>query len=81
MDRRDQELLDKQLRRVQPVRANDGTMILAIVAVFLAGVTLGGFLFSAYWPLQNGVNEAVAANQRYAANVNGTDHSPPIKRQ
>ena len=41
MTRRDQELLDRQLRglHIQPRR--DGTMILAIVAVFLAGIFLG----------------------------------------
>ena len=41
MTRRDQELLDRQLRGlcIQPRR--DGTMILAIVAIFLAGIFLG----------------------------------------
>jgi hypothetical protein len=41
MTRRDQELLDRQLRGlcIQPRR--DGTMILAIVAIFLAGMFLG----------------------------------------
>jgi hypothetical protein len=44
MDQRDQELLDKQLRRLNPPRS-DGVMILAILAVFFAGMALGGFLF------------------------------------
>jgi hypothetical protein len=41
MTRRDQELLDRQLRglHIQPRR--NGTMMLAIVAVFLAGIGLG----------------------------------------
>jgi hypothetical protein len=46
MDQRDQELLDKQLRSVSPSPRNDGVMILAIVAVFFAGITLGGILFA-----------------------------------
>jgi len=48
MDRRDQELLDTQMKRFQPPSRRDGLMILAIVGVFLAGMTAGGFLFAAY---------------------------------
>jgi hypothetical protein len=47
MDQHDQELLDKQLRGLNPSPPNDGIMVLAILAVFFAGMTLGGFL-SAY---------------------------------
>ncbi len=43
MDRRDQELLNKQLRRFSHAPKPDGTMILALVAVFLAGMTVGSF--------------------------------------
>ncbi len=45
-DRRDQELLDKQLRRFTPNPRSDGTLILALVAAFLAGVTVGAFAFA-----------------------------------
>jgi len=45
MDRRDQELLDTQIKRFQPPSRRDGLMILG---VFLAGMTAGGFLFAAY---------------------------------
>ena len=45
MDEHDQELLDKQLRRVMPAARRDGVMILAILAIFFAGTALGGFLF------------------------------------
>ena len=48
MDCRDQELLDTQMKRFQPFSRRDGPMILAIVGVFLAGMTAGGFLFAAY---------------------------------
>jgi hypothetical protein len=44
MNRRDLELLDKQLH-IAP--RHDGVMILAIVAVFLTGMAVGGFV-SAY---------------------------------
>jgi len=46
MDKRDQELLDKQLARFQPPPRRDGLMVLAIVGVFLAGMTAGSFLFA-----------------------------------
>jgi hypothetical protein len=41
MTRRDQELLDRQLRGLCIPQRRDGTMILAIVAIFLAGIFLG----------------------------------------
>jgi hypothetical protein len=46
MDPRDQELLDKQLRQLNPSPRSDGVMILAMLAVFFAGMALSGFLFS-----------------------------------
>lgn len=45
-DRRDQELLDKQLRRFSPNPRRDGTLMLALVAAFLAGMTVGAFAFA-----------------------------------
>jgi len=45
MDRRDQEFLSKQLRHLPPSPRSEGTMILAIVAVFLAGITVGALMF------------------------------------
>jgi hypothetical protein len=41
MTRRDQELLDRQLRGLCIPQRHDGAMILAIVAIFLAGIFLG----------------------------------------
>ena len=46
MDQRDWELLDKQLRGSDPSPRNDGVAVLSVVAVFLAGTTLGGILFA-----------------------------------
>ena len=43
MDRRDQELLDKQMRRLTPPR-NDGVIAVLVATVFLVGMTLGTVL-------------------------------------
>jgi hypothetical protein len=45
MDRRDQEFLSKQLRHLSSSPRGNGSMILVVVAVFLAGVTLGAIMF------------------------------------
>ncbi len=67
MDRRDRELLDKQLRHVQIIPRNDGVMALAL-AVFFTGMALGGFVY-AYTgaPVQIAAQQAVP-NQRLASN-------------
>jgi hypothetical protein len=46
MDRHDQELLYKQMRRFKPAPRDDGAMMSALVAVFLAGMTVGAFAFA-----------------------------------
>ena len=46
MNMRHQELLDKQPKRLQPPRRRDGLMALAVIGVFLAGMTAGSFLFT-----------------------------------
>jgi hypothetical protein len=46
MDQRDQELLDKQLHGLSVSSGNDGVTGLAVLSVFLAGLTIGGFLFA-----------------------------------
>ena len=43
MNRRDQELLEKQLHTTYIAPRNDGVLILAVLAVFFAGIALGGF--------------------------------------
>ncbi len=43
MDRRDQELLDKQMRRLSPPR-NNGVIVVLLAAMFLVGMTLGSIL-------------------------------------
>jgi hypothetical protein len=46
MNRCDQELLDKQLKHFEPPPRRDGLMMLAVVGVFLAGMTAGSLLFA-----------------------------------
>jgi hypothetical protein len=43
MDRRDQELLDKQMRRLTPPR-NEGAIAVMLAAMFLVGMALGSVL-------------------------------------
>ena len=43
MNRRDQELLDKQMRKLTPPR-HEGVIALMLAAMFLVGMTLGGVL-------------------------------------
>jgi hypothetical protein len=43
MNRYDQELLDKQTRRLSPPR-NEGVIALMLAAMFLVGITLGSVL-------------------------------------
>jgi hypothetical protein len=46
MDRRDRKLLNRQMSRFQPAPRRDGVLILAMVGVFIAGLTAGGLLFT-----------------------------------
>jgi hypothetical protein len=43
MDRHDQELLDKQMRRLEPPR-NDGVIAVMLAVMFVVGMTLGSVL-------------------------------------
>jgi hypothetical protein len=44
MDRHDQELLDKRMRRLSAPR-NDGVIAVMLAAMFLVGVAIGGVVF------------------------------------
>ena len=50
MDRRDWELLDKQLQGSVPSRRNDGVPVLMVAAVFFSGMIIGSILFRAGGP-------------------------------
>ena len=67
MDKRDQELLDKQLRFVidRPQSLNIATICL-IVAIFLVGVGVGDIL-----------SKSKQANTNYAALVSRIAEAPP----
>jgi hypothetical protein len=43
-DQRDRKPLDRSSGRFRPTPHNDGTLALSAIALFLAGMTLGGFL-------------------------------------
>jgi predicted MFS family arabinose efflux permease len=45
MDWRDQELLDRQMGHMSPTPRNDRLLPAVLVAVFFAGVALGGLVF------------------------------------
>jgi len=62
MTRRDQELLNRQLRGLHIQPRHNGTMILAIVAIFLAGIFLGNLRSEAReWAHFNTVEAALSA--------------------
>lgn len=44
MDRRDLELLDKQMTHIAPAPRGTGVLMLAIAAVFFAGIAVGDTL-------------------------------------
>lgn len=46
MDHRDRELLNRQMNRFQHNPRRVGVLILALAAVFIAGLTAGGLLFT-----------------------------------
>jgi len=64
MTRRDQELLEKQLHGLTVTPRADGVLMLGVLAVFFAGIALGGFLFaftSQPGPIRIASNDAVPA--------------------
>lgn len=59
----EQELLEKQLHALAPAPRDNGVLMLAIAAVFFAGMAFGGFLFAydGQPPLHMASNDARAA--------------------
>ena len=74
MNKRDQELLDKQLGRIVPGARHDGIMILTVVAVFFVGLALGAILFP------RGIESAQIASNEASAPVSVTDGARPNAR-
>jgi hypothetical protein len=73
MDHHDQELLDKQLSHIQPVRQSEATTILVILVVFLAGLMFGDFLSAPNQPRQ----QQLASNDGVTSLFQG---APPLRR-
>ena len=74
MTRRDQELLDRQLRGLGIPERHDGMMILAIVAIFLAGMFLGNLRSEARVPVHfNTIETALSA-------PSASDRAPSVLR-
>jgi hypothetical protein len=72
----EQELLEKQLRGVAVAPRDNGVMMLAITAVFFAGMAFGGFLFA-----YNGQAALhLASNDARAALNSAQDLPPPTVR-
>jgi len=74
MTRRDQELLDRQLRHLQTPQRGNGALILAMTALFLAGLYLGNWHATA---------SAATASQIQGAAVvalNGSTAAPTLLR-
>jgi hypothetical protein len=71
MDWRDRRLLGKQLRRLAPSPRSNGTLMLAIVAVFLTGIAVGGLMFAYKTepPVQTASDDGTAALSFF---LNGT---------
>jgi hypothetical protein len=67
MERRDQELLDRQLRHLQ-VASHGGVVMLLLSAVFFAGMAIGGFLYAFTGAPLQAVAEHTPPNQQVASN-------------
>jgi hypothetical protein len=66
MDKRDQELLAKQLWSVSSPPQNNPIIVLALIAVFLVGIGIGDIL-----------SKSKQDNTNYAATVSRTAEAPP----
>ena len=73
MTRRDQELLERQLWGVSSRSPQNGTIILTIVAVFLAGIGIGDIVSKTK---QANTNYA-EANANYVAAIPRITEAPP----
>jgi hypothetical protein len=72
----EQELLEKQLRGVALAPRDDGVLMLAITAVFFAGMAFGGFLFA----YKGQPSLHLASNDARAAVAAAQELPPPTVR-
>ena len=74
MDKRDWELLDKQIRSPQPTPPSNGVMITTLAGIFILGVTIGALFFApAITPLATAGDGTAAL----AFFQNGRHHETP----
>jgi hypothetical protein len=69
MNRRDQELLDRQIRRFQPSPNPAGLMMLIVAGAFFVGMIAGSILFPSQQPVQSASTDGRTA---LAFLLNGT---------
>jgi hypothetical protein len=76
MNRHDRDLLQRQMSHIQPrQRWDSGVMMIALVGVFIAGLTAGGLLFA----FGNGAPTPTASDDGRTALaflMNGTGNTP-----
>jgi hypothetical protein len=73
MNRRDQELLDRQMRRFQPAPNPLGLMMLIVAVAFLVGMIAGSIIVPSQQPVQTASTDGKAA---LAFLLNGTRSEP-----
>ena len=73
MNRRDRELLERQMRRFQPSPHPVGLMTLILAGAFLVGMIAGSILFTSQQPVQTASTDGKTA---LAFLLNGTRSEP-----
>ena len=61
MNRRDRELLDRQMRRFQPSPRPVGLMMLILAGAFLVGMIAGSIIFTSQQPVQTASTDSKTA--------------------
>ena len=61
MNRRDRELLDRQMRRFQPSPHPVGLMMLILAGAFLVGMIAGSIIFTNQQPMQTASTDGKTA--------------------
>ena len=73
MNRRDRELLERQMRRFQPSPHPVGLMMLILAGAFLVGMIAGSIIFTSQQPVQTASTDGRTA---LAFLLNGTRSEP-----
>ena len=73
MNRRDRELLDRQMRRFQPSPHPVGLMMIILAGAFLVGMIAGSTFFTSQQPVQTASTDGKTA---LAFLLNGTRSEP-----